>query len=262
MRLKWTCYALAGLTWLVPVEPAAAQSAFQWHGSLAPGQTIEIKNLNGAIRAVPSTSGEITVIASKKARRSNPDEVRLDVVSHGQGITICAVYPAPPGEEPNRCEAGTGGRSSTRDNDTTVDFDVQVPAGVAFVGRTVNGKISGQSLQGDAEAHTVNGSVQLSTTGLAVANTVNGSVDVTMGRTDWPNGATFKTVNGAITVTLPGSVSANVRADVASGNITSDFPISIGSGTSPRSLRGTIGGGGRDLTLSTVNGSIRLLRAP
>jgi hypothetical protein len=31
---------------------------------------------------------------------------------------------------------------------------------------------------------------------------------------------------------------------------------------SRRTFRGTIGGGGRDLSLSTVNGNIRLVKAP
>src|SRR5262249_35148041 len=112
---------------------------------------------------------------------------------------------------------------------------------------------------GDAEAYTVNGSVKLSTTGLAVASTVNGSVNVTMGRADWPNGASFKTVNGEIKLSLPSVVDANLHAETLNGTIRSDFPITT-TQVSRRRLDGTIGNGGRDLKLSTVNGSIRLLK--
>ena len=59
-----------------------------------------------------------------------------------------------------------------------VHFDVRVPSGVGFVGRTVNGEVNAESLQSDAEAHTVNGSVRLTTSGLAVASTVNGSASL------------------------------------------------------------------------------------
>jgi DUF4097 and DUF4098 domain-containing protein YvlB len=138
---------------------------------------------------------------------------------------------------------------------------VRVPYGVGFIGRTVNGEINGESLQGDAEAHTVNGSIRLTTTGSAVANTVNGSMNVTMGRADWPNGATFKTVNGGITLTLPGVFDADLTANTLNGSIAADFPITIEGTFTPRRLRGRIGNGGRDLNLSTVNGSIRLIRA-
>jgi hypothetical protein len=264
MRPKCLSRVLAGLAISILASPALAQSDFQWRGRLVVGQTIEIKGINGDVRATASTSGEVEVTAARSARRGNPDDVRIEVVPHAGGVTICAVYPNTPGRDPNRCEPRDGGRLSTpRENDTVVHFDVRVPDGVGFVGRTVNGEVSGESLHGDAEARTVNGSVRLTTTGLAVASTVNGSVSATMGRADWPNGATFKTVNGGITLILPSAFSAQVHAEMLNGTLTSDFPISVTSSTlNPRRLHGTIEGGSRELNLSTVNGSIRLLRAP
>ena len=261
MRTNWMASAIVSLTMLVGAAQAAAQTDFQWHSRLATGQTIEIKGINGDVRATASSSGEVEVTATRSARRSNPADVRIEVVPHAGGVTICAVYPTVPGRQPNRCEAGGEGRSNTRDNDTVVHFDVRVPYGIGFVGRTVNGEINAESLQGDAEAHTVNGSVRVATTGLAVASTVNGSVNVTMGRADWPNGASFKTVNGGITLTLPSIFDAELRAEVLNGSITSDFPVTVTGQVSPRRLRGRIGNGGHELDLSTVNGSIKLLKA-
>jgi hypothetical protein len=182
-------------------------------------------------------------------------------VPHSGGVTICAVYPAPAGMAPNTCQPGGGGTSHTRNNDTIVTFEVRVPPGVGFVGRTVNGDIEGDELQSDSLARSVNGSVKLSTTGLATAATVNGSVNVTLGRADWPDGADFKTVNGGITVTLPSVIDADLRADTVNGSITSDFPVTVNGTISPRRLYGMVGSGGHSLTLSTVNGSIRLLKA-
>jgi len=260
MRTNLTGAVLAGLA-LLGASNAAAQGDFQWHGQLTSGQTIEIKGINGDIRATASSSGEAGVTATRTARRSNPADVRIEVVPHAGGVTICAVYPSAPGRDANRCEPGGEGRSTTRDNDTVVHFDVRVPYGVGFVGRTVNGEISGESLQGDAEARTVNGSIKLTTTGSAVANTVNGSMNVTMGRADWPNGANFKTVNGGITLTLPGTLDAELSANTLNGSIAADFPITVTGQMTPRRLNGRIGNGGRELNLSTVNGSIRLIRA-
>jgi hypothetical protein len=260
MRTNWTTAVVVAGT-LVVASHVAAQTDFQWRGRLASGQTIEIKGINGDVRATASSSGDVEVTAARTARRSNPADVRIEVVPHAGGVTICAVYPTVPGREPNSCESGREGHSNTRDNDTVVHFDVRVPYGVGFIGRTVNGEINAESLQGDAEAHSVNGSVRLATTGLAVASTVNGSVNVSMGRADWPNGATFKTVNGGITLTLPSVVDAELRAEVLNGEIKSEFPITVTGQMSRRRLSGRIGGGGRDLNLSTVNGSITLLKA-
>jgi DUF4097 and DUF4098 domain-containing protein YvlB len=260
MVTKATVCALAALALTAP--RVAAQTDFQWSGRLTAGQTLEIKGINGDIRAITSSSGDAEVTAVKRADRSNPADVRIEAVPHAGGVTICAVYPDVAGAEPNRCDPGPNTRSRTRNNDTTVRFDVRVPAGVTFVGRTVNGSVEAESLYGDAEGHTVNGSVRLSTTGLARANTVNGSVNVTMGRADWPSGAKFSAVNGGITLRMPAVLSAALRASTVNGDIESDFPITVTGRVNRRHIEGTIGGGGQELSLSTVNGSIRLLRAP
>ncbi len=263
MHPKWTNCVKAGLVLWISASPGWAQSDFQWRGRLETGQTIEIKGINGDIRATASQSGEVDLTAVRSARRSNPNDVRIEVVPHAGGITVCAIYPTAPGRDPNRCEPGDAGRNNSQNNDTVVHFDVRVPDGVGFLGRTVNGEVSGESLHGDAEARTVNGSVRLTTTGRAVASTTNGSVSVSMGRADWPNGATFRTVNGGITLTLPGELSAKIQAEMLNGTLSSDFPISVVSSTmNPRRLSGTIGGGSRELNVSTVNGSIRLLKTP
>jgi DUF4097 and DUF4098 domain-containing protein YvlB len=65
-----------------------------------------------------------------------------------------------------------------------------------------------------------------------------------------------------VTVNLPAGVDASVRADTLNGSVRSEFPITVQGTVSPRRLRGTIGNGGRELRLSTVNGSIRLLNTP
>jgi hypothetical protein len=167
--------ALAGIVGLACAAPAAAQGDFEWRGQMAPGQGIEIKGINGNVRAVAARGNEVEVNATRTARRSNPADVRFEVVPHAGGVTICAVYPAAPGQPPNECKPGSGGRSSSRDNDTSVNFTVRVPAGVGFIGRTVNGAVDGEALQGNAEAHSVNGSIRLVTTGLANATTVDRS---------------------------------------------------------------------------------------
>lgn len=238
---------------------ATAQSDFRWHGRLTPGQTVEIQGLNGAISATAAASGEVEVTATKTAHHSDPAEVRIEAVPSDAGITICAVYP---GQAPCAPGGSHEGRRRHESNDTTVRFDVRVPPGVKFSGRTVNGSVEATSLAADTEGRTVNGSVRLSTTGLASAETVNGTITVSAGRADWPEGARFSTVNGAIALTLPATLSARLRASVVNGSITSDFPITVSGEISRRRLEGTIGQGGQELTLRTVNGSIRLTKAP
>src|SRR5438876_8791597 len=153
---------------LVP-RAAGAQGEFHWKGKVAPGKAIEIKGVNGDVRAIAG-SGDVLVTAVKHARRSDPDEVKIEVVQHEDGVTICAVYPSD-GRRENTCEAGDGGHMNVRDNDVTVDFTVRVPAGVRFLGKTVNGEVEAAVGSSDVEATTVNGSIRISTTGYAEAQT-------------------------------------------------------------------------------------------
>ena len=67
-----------------------------------------------------------------------------------------------------------------------------MPAGVGLLARTVNGSIDAEGLQSDTDETTVNGSVNVSTTGSARATTVNGSITATMDRAVWPNGGSSR----------------------------------------------------------------------
>ena len=59
-------------------------------------------------------------------------------------------------------------------------------------------------------------------------------------------------------VEIPSNSNAEVEASTFSGVIDSDFPL---TGT-PMLQQGTLGSGGPTLTLSTVNGNIRLRSGP
>ena len=257
MRTIMTAAALC----LAAFATATAQD-FNWHGRIAAGRRLEVKGVSGDVRAVLASGAEAVVNARKHARRSDPDDVEIKVVQSDEGVTICAVYPTPPrAREENSCEPGDRWHSSTDNNDVVVDFEVQVPAGVEFNGQTVNGEMSAEGLKGDVKASTVNGSVRVSTTGLAEASTVNGSVYAEMGRANWNDELEFSTVNGGITLILPGKLDTELRASTVNGEIDSDYPLTITGKFGPRRLRGTIGAGGRTLNLSTVNGEIRLKKS-
>jgi hypothetical protein len=249
-----------GSALLAGATRAAAQDTFNWSGRVAAGDAIEIRGIGGDIRAVASSGDEVRVSARKSARRSNPDDVRIEVVEHAGGVTICALYPAPSNRPPNECRPGGGGNNNTRNNDVEVAFTVEVPRGVNFVGRNVNGNVSATSLSSEVRAYTVNGSVNASTSEIAEASTVNGSVRVSMGRTNWNGDLEFESVNGTVDVSIGGEVNTDVTASTVNGSISSDFPLTVRGRFGPKRLTGTIGNGGRSLTLTTVNGNIELRR--
>ncbi len=238
---------------------AAAQSPdFRWDGKLAAGKTLEIRGVNGDIRAQASDDDAVHVLADRHGRRDDPSSVRIEVVEHGDGVTICAVYPTPRGaRRENECRPG-GGSNNVQRNDVKVDFTVQVPRGVRLTSVTVNGDVEASGIQADVNASTVNGSVDVQTTGFAEASSVNGDITCRIGRSQLSGDVEFQTVNGSITIEMPGDLNAEFHATTVNGGIDSDFPITVSGKMNPRSVRGRIGDGGPELRLATVNGSIRL----
>ena len=240
---------------------AASAQDFKWNGSIPQGSSIEIKGVNGDVRAEPSGSNQVEVVAEKRARRDNPDDVRIEVVPHGTNVTICAVYPSREGSRPNECAPGSGGRMNVNNNDVTVRFTVRVPAGVTLIGHTVNGDVEATNMNGDVDLKTVNGSLNFSTTGgVRAASTVNGSIRGAIGRADWSDTLAMSSVNGSITLILPASLSTDFKATTVNGDIVSEFPMTVSGRINRRRVEGTIGGGGRMLSLESVNGSINLRR--
>lgn len=262
MRVAKVLVGVAAVLMLTAQVAAAQSNEFRWRKALGAGRVVEIKGVNGSVRAEAAPAGsEVEVVAAKSSRRDDTNTVRIEAVEHADGVTICAVYPNRDADKPNVCAPGDGGRMSVNNNDVKVDFVVRVPAGVRFNGRNVNGSVEALGLAADVEASSVNGNVKISTTGLARATTVNGSINATMGNANWSDKLMFTTVNGKIDLTFPASLSTEVDFSTVNGEIMSDFQLTITGRMSKRQLNGTIGGGGRELHLRTVNGDVLLRRA-
>jgi DUF4097 and DUF4098 domain-containing protein YvlB len=65
----------------------------------------------------------------------------------------------------------------------------------------------------------------------------------------------LSTFNGNIDVTLPAAANVSIHASTVSGSVSSGFPLEV------QRLGLFRGSGGRDLSLSTVNGSVHIRKA-
>lgn len=254
---------------VVALTPAAAQGQddrFEWRGRVAPGDVIEVKGVTGDIRAVQGTGPEVTVVATKYGARRNFPDVEFEVLEWRGGVTICAMYP--PSRRSRRrnaleCEPGSWRNLDVDDADVDVEFEVHVPAGIHFAGRTISGDVDVERLRSPVLARTVSGDIRISTSDLADASTVSGSIDVVMGRADWSGDLDFHTVSGDIVLEFNDALHADVEFESVSGDMESEFPISLSSrrhGWVGAHIRGTIGDGGRSLSLKTVSGDVTLRR--
>lgn len=259
MSLAQSCTLL--LVAAAVAVPAQAQAPdFTYHKDLASGQTVEIRGVNGQVDAEPATGSTLEVTAVKREHNhGDAADVQIQAVEWNGGVTICAIYPTPRrANRENRCGAGDDYQMNTNNNDVEVRFHVKVPRGVKFDAGTVNGDVRARDLTGDADLHTVNGSIDVTAAGIVEAETVNGSIEAKIGRGDWTGALKFETVNGDLTLTAPEGLSTDVEASTVNGSVDSDFPITVRGRMERRHLRGTIGSGGRSLELTTVNGGIEL----
>ncbi len=245
---------------LAGLGSAAAQNddEFTWSGSIAPGKTVQIKNANGPLVAEYTDGDRIEVSAIKEGPSDDREEVTFEVVEHDDGVTICSIYPGRFWSR-NDCDPDSGHMSSNK-NKTEVTFTVRVPAGVRFVGETMNGRIGADNLRSDVELMTMNGAIEVWTTGWASASTMNGKVSARIGSADWSGELELESMNGAIEVILPADANADVNASTMNGSVESDWVLEK-SGWLRNKANGTIGSGGRSISLSTMNGDIRLRRA-
>jgi len=267
---------------------AAAQQDFRWSGRVADGQTIEIRNIKGQIRAEPASGGEVTVTAH--ARNGDARDVRVEMVRRDYGVVICTIYPGNGrgswngdddderrSEPRDACNSGRG--MHVDDDDAEMEFVVRVPAGVKLSARSVSGDVEARGLRGPVDARSVSGDVHVASAGEVSASSVSGDVFASMGRIP-TRGVSFRSVSGDVTLELPAGTDADFSARTISGEIDSDFPITLqgrqGRGRDrdddddrgwPRvrvrvgqDMHGTLGRGGPDLSVSTVSGDINLRR--
>ncbi len=245
---------------LVLLLAASALSAqenskqFHWSGKLATDNIIEVKGINGNIDARRAGGDEVEVTADISGPHA--DEVRVEVVTNADGITICETY----GSHGSSCDK-SGKNSSERGgyeyHRTRVDYHILVPSTVRFHGHAVNGSVTAENLDRSVKATSVNGSVKVSTKSWAEASSVNGTVVATMGRADWTGSLRISSVNGSVTVALPPDASVDVSFSSINGRISSELPLTTQS-VNRGHMEGRIGSGGRDLKLSSVNGSLEI----
>lgn len=227
--------------------------------------TFSLKNVNGSI-FITTWKQEKVEIEAIKTTKGDPERLNLvdiEVVSTPGSVSVDTVY------------------LRHRNVRVKVKYDVKVPEGVNLEKiRSVNGSVYISGSLGDVKASTTNGKIELdgasgnlslSTTNGSIeavnvrgeldADTTNGSIVLEM--LSFGNAVNAGTVNGSITLRIGSTeeINADLIARTVNGRIYLDFPVTFQSiKKSRRSLEGRIGQGGPEISLRTVNGSIKITR--
>ena len=110
--------------------------------------------------------------------------------------------------------------------------------------------------------HTMSGDVDVATAkGPVKVESMNGDVRLRIEAFGDTGGVSASTINGSLTAELPPQLDAEVEAKTVNGSITTDYPLTVNGKFMGRNVKGTLGRGGRNVHLETVNGSIRMKKA-
>ena len=210
---------------------------------------VSIDNMNGDVEISGWDRNEVEIDAVKTARdRQRLDDTRIEVDSSSNSVEITTHYQ----------------EHFFNNNPASVHYTLHVPS-KARIDRInlVNGSLTLQQLSGEIRANLVNGKLRASDlAGEGDLATVNGTIDANYSSLKDVREIKIKSVNGSINLTLPQSPNAQVSASAISGDITTDFPLTVKGHLVGKSLEGTLGSGGIRIELENVNGGIHIGPGP
>jgi hypothetical protein len=235
-----------------------------------PGQPVvlEVSLTQGAISVTGYEGAQVIVKYTIEESSDSEDEVEevdgmMRIPDSSVGLTI--------EEEDNLVGISTDWSSQE------VNLEVRVPVRTSLRINCVNGgemKVSG--VTGTHElSHTNAGITAVDIRGSVVADTTNGDLVVELLEMNPDTPMSFSSFNGDVDITFPSTLRADLRMRSGQGDIFSDFEVQLQPVKATvtteehrggyqlrveREVRGTVGGGGPEMTFKTFNGNVYLRR--
>ena len=217
---------------------------------LAPGASVELSNINGAIRIETSDTNTAEVYVERLASSNEAlGRRKVTIEADSNNLRI-------------RGEKGdVGFFERLFGSNPSEKLTLKLPREIALHTKGVNGALIVAELDGPVEVRGVNGRVQIAAANGAEFKGINGNITIGLKRLN-NDGVTLGGINGNIELQLTPGINAAFDAHGINGNVVSDLSeVSI-----DRSKRGTysgqIGSGGSSvITAKGINGNIRLTRS-
>jgi Toastrack DUF4097 len=240
---------------------AAAQD-FRKSYEIGQGGSISVRNVSGDVTVTGYEGSAVLVLGFKEGR--DRDLVRVEDNSAGNNVDVRARYP-------ENCDCNANIRFEVKvpranykfDPISSVSGDVEV-TGVNgdLQAKSTSGNVTVRGVAGAVNARSTSGNVHVGEiTGTVSGKSTSGNVEVEIMQLSGAGDMEFASTSGNVRVKLPANLDADVRMSTTSGGLKTDFPLTIeeperGSG---RRAAGRVGGGSRNLRLSSTSGSVSLL---
>ncbi len=298
MKTLWMfCGIAAVATAFGPVEKASAQDdryreKFDTTVAIERGGTVTVSVYSGRVNVIGVPGSQVTVkgVVDRGELKfdAHSSSVRMEVEPDGRGGGNADLDISVPigtrveieGFSSRYTIKGVKGEVKLE----TMSGSVEVSDAVGRTAiETVSGSIVADNIDGDLRAESVSGRVDISNVnGDIEAESISGHIwitgaksksvraetvssSVTYNGTIDPAGTySFKSNSGRITLGIPADVGATVSLETFSGNVDSDFPVTMGSRTNrmgqDTKFEFQIGSGRAHITLESFSGNIRIQR--
>ena len=233
--------------------------------------SLDVNLVNGSIKVVTYDGKDIIIDAQTNSKDNNdenpkPNPAGMRRINAGTNFELTA-------EEKNNHI-----RINSDSYKRPIHLSLKIPQNANLkLGSVNDGNISVDGVNGKLEVNNVNGGISLTNiSGSAVATTVNGTVLMTFKSVEPNAPLAFTTLNGDVDVTFPAGVKANVKLKSEMGDVYSDFDIDIDK-SQPKAIKtnnsglykikvedwiiGKINGGGPEMLMKNMHGSIRIRKA-
>ncbi len=220
--------------------------------TLEDGGRFSLSNVNGSVTVTGVRGNKVEIVATKKAdNQDDLDNIEIEISNSANEVVV-------------ETEIGKSNSwFSWGNNSGEVRYEVTVPADTELDSiDTVNGDVNISGVSGAVAAESVNGDIDVQDlVADATLGTVNGSIEASFKKLEGRQSVKAETVNGRVTVYLPGDADVKVSADTLNGSINArDFDLETDKGFVGSDLNGEIGGGSARLNIDTVNGSVKIRR--
>ena len=193
------------------------------------GGTLRLKTFSGTVEILGTQGSEVVVHAIRRAEADKLRDIRFDIQTSGDTITI------------NANEHDDGRRN---ENVVEADIQIQVPVGTRLDIKSFSAPVTVRNVDGASEVDTFSGTVVVEAA-------------------TWPDGQALdvKTFSGDIELHVPADARGQIAFDTFSGDLSSDLPLTFERARGGRNVRGTFNGGGSGrVRLKTFSGDAAVRR--
>ena len=218
---------------------------------LSPGAEVEVRGINGAVTIETSDSktAEVYIVRTAKDQESL-DKRRIVIDNTATSLTIH-------GEK-----GDVGFLDHLFGSNPSEKVTLKLPRQVQLATRGVNGSVTVGELDGSITVSGVNGRVEVAqATGSADFHGVNGNIAIALKQLQ-KEGVKISGVNGNIELRIAEGLNADLETHGMNGNVRSEVSeIIVNKSEHGNKYSAQIGSGGNPITVSGVNGNVRLTRA-